>query len=120
MMIKKVSSLFVYLAVCICLLAFAHNAYAINHAASLEKLIRSLSPDYELPVIIHMSEKAAIGSITGKDKRIRTTKIVSALKDKANVTQAQLRSFLWRGEPTAGMTPMVNTLRLMMRTATAQ
>ena len=93
-MIKKVSSLFVFPAVCICLLFFAHNAYAINYAASLEKLIRSMNPDHELPVIIHMSDKAVINSITGKDKRIRTTKIVSALKDKANVTQAQLRSFL--------------------------
>jgi len=54
------SSLFVYPAVCICLLVFTHNAYAINHAASLENLIRYLSPDYELPVIIHMSEKAAL------------------------------------------------------------
>ena len=94
MTIKKVSSLFAFLAVCICILAFAHNAYAINHAASLEKLMRSLSPDYELPVIIHMSDKAAIGSITGNDKQIRTTKIVRALKDKANVTQAKLLSFL--------------------------
>lgn len=93
MIIKKVS-LFVYPAVCICLLVFAHNAQAINHAASLENLIRDLSPDYELPVIIHMSEKAAIDFITGKDKRIRTKKIVSALKDKAKGTQEQLRSFL--------------------------
>lgn len=93
-MIKKAPLLFVYATVCISLLSFAHIADAIDHAASLEKLIRSLSPDYELPVIVHMSEKAAIGSITGKDKRIRATKIVSALKDKAEVTQERLRSFL--------------------------
>ena len=60
----------------------------------LEAVLQTSEPYDEIPVIITLSEKADLGLIRDWDKHPRRTKIIKALKDKADATQLPLKVFL--------------------------
>jgi len=70
------------------------TALAGSISPDLEAVLQSSAPFDEIPVIITLSEKADLGLIRDRDKNLRRTKIIKALKDKSDATQPDLKVFL--------------------------
>jgi bacillopeptidase F len=60
----------------------------------LETVLGSLPPDEEISVIITLSDKADIRPFKDKAKSLRRADIIKALKNKADLTQSPLKTFL--------------------------
>jgi hypothetical protein len=71
---------------------------AVSRAGTVEPLLlntlQSLSSNNEIPVIIHLSDKARLDLIQDRDKRILRRKILRALREKADTTQGGINAFL--------------------------
>ena len=60
----------------------------------LQKELRGRKPDSLIPVIIHLSDKAALHGIRDREKGVRRAKIIRAMRSKAETTQKDLIAFL--------------------------
>jgi len=60
----------------------------------LQETLRSSRPENEVSVIVTLTEKADIKPFKDKPKFLRRVGIIKALKDKADLTQRPLKSFL--------------------------
>jgi bacillopeptidase F len=60
----------------------------------LQSLLQTLPEQSEISVIVTLSDKADIHLIKDRDRRLRRSKIITALKSKADLTQKPLRLFL--------------------------
>jgi bacillopeptidase F len=60
----------------------------------LQSLLNTLTDQAEISVIATLSDKADIHLIKDMDKRLRRSKIITTLKNKADITQRPLRVFL--------------------------
>ena len=91
----KVSTLIPYLIIfSLLLFVLLNGADAGTVEPALQKAMQSISQNAELPVIIHLSDKVETSLIKDKDKGMRRLKIIRALKEKADITQTYLDTFL--------------------------
>jgi len=69
-------------------------AYAGSISPETQRVLQSLAPHEELSVIITLSDKADIHLFKERDRSLRRSKMIKALKGKADLTQRPLRIFL--------------------------
>ncbi len=68
--------------------------FAGNITPDREELLANVGPDEEVAVIVTLADKVDLKKIKDKDKSLLRTKIVKALKDKAEKTQKPVKAFL--------------------------
>jgi len=91
----KKGKVFFALAAClILLLSSVSGAGARDKRGDLQRAMQSLRADEEISVIITLSDKADLGRFADRNKGQRRTKILQALREKAEQTQGPLRAFL--------------------------
>ena len=76
------------------LLAIPGFAMAGVVTPELEEALTSAAPDQELAIIVTLADQVDLKKIKDKDKSLLRTKIVKALKDKAEKTQKPIKDFL--------------------------
>jgi bacillopeptidase F len=76
------------------LYALPFHAQAQVVSPKLQSLLNTLPDQVEISVIVTLSDKADIHLIKDIDRRLRRSKIITALKNKAEVTQRPLKMFL--------------------------
>ena len=72
------------------------DAQVSKITSELQEILQSSHSENEVSVIVSLTEKADIKPFKDKPKSLRRTGIVKALKDKADLTQRPLKSFLER------------------------
>jgi bacillopeptidase F len=65
-------------------------------APGLESSLQSLDPGEEIPVIVTLSDKVQLKLFNDRDKGLRRSKIIKALRRKAALTQGPLKALLER------------------------
>jgi len=89
---KKISAVII---LCLLTLLFGETharAGVIN--PNLDKIIQQLNPDEEVAVIIALSDKVNLQNFKDKDKKLRRSRMIKALKSKAEKTQKKIKNFL--------------------------
>ena len=76
------------------------GAVSTSHAGAVHpdllSQLRKLNPEDEISVIVTLRDQQDLQQFTGKDKKLHRSKIVKALRDKADKTQKPLLEFLRR------------------------
>ncbi len=93
-MMRKYRSVIFILAVFLLFSSSPFHAQAQVVSPKLQSLLNTLPDQAEIPVIVALSDKANIHLIKDQDKRLRRSKIITALKSKADLTQSPLKRFL--------------------------
>ncbi|GAB6193596.1 S8 family serine peptidase [Desulfocastanea catecholica] len=65
-----------------------------NITPDLEELLANVDPDEEIAVIVTLADQVDLKKIKDKDKALLRSKIIKALKDKAEKTQKPVKDFL--------------------------
>ena len=91
---KNSLRIFLLFIVLVCLCVAGTVSYANVITPELETVLGSLPPDEEISVIITLSDKADIRPFKDKAKSLRRADIIKALKNKADLTQSPLKTFL--------------------------
>jgi len=60
----------------------------------LESTLQTAKPDQDIPVILTLNDRVDLSAFKDTDRRLRTTKMIKALKSKANASQQALRTLL--------------------------
>ena len=76
-----------------CFLLFNAVAHGGTIELALERMLPGLDPQYEVPVIVKAKGKARLDTIRDREKRVRRSKILKALKASAE-SQQEIRAFL--------------------------
>jgi bacillopeptidase F len=63
-------------------------------APQLREILLNLNPDEELPVIVTLADQINTKNYKDKDKKLRRSRIIKALKNKAEKTQKNIKNFL--------------------------
>ena len=71
-----------------------NNAHAGTIAPELQPVLDAKAPDEMVDVIIILADQVDVKVFKDQDKSLRRSKIVKALKDKADKTQKDLKTFL--------------------------
>ena len=112
---KTVGSFLLVVPLVLCVAVSVSLAQVIT--PELRTKLQLLSPQDEVPVIIRLSEKADLTQIKLKNRHLRRSRVVRALRNKAELTQYPLRRFL---EGIAGLKNMrqlwiINGMALSLR-----
>ena len=70
------------------------TAHAGVLSANLQSILQTTNPHKEISVIVELADKADISHLKQKDKKLRRAMIIRALKQKSDLTQVPLRTFL--------------------------
>ena len=70
------------------------NARAGVIDPELESILQTAKPDQGIPVILTLNDRVDLSAFKDTDRRLRTAKMIKALKSKANASQQALRSLL--------------------------
>jgi len=63
-------------------------------APDLQQILRSLDADTEVAVIVTLADRVDLKHFKDRDKAVRRSKIIRALKDKSEKTQKNIRQYL--------------------------
>jgi len=81
--------------VCVVIVIIAlHDARADVIADDLKQLLQTLGPDKEVAVIVTLADTVDLKKIKDKDKSLRRSKIIKALKNKSDTTQKSIKKYL--------------------------
>ena len=70
------------------------NAKAGSIDPELESILQTAKPDQGIPVILTLNDRVDLSAFKDTDRRLRTAKMIKALKSKANASQQALRTLL--------------------------
>ena len=70
------------------------NAKAGFIDPELESILQTAKPDQGIPVILTLNDRVDLSAFKDTDRRLRTAKMIKALKSKANASQQALRTLL--------------------------